>query len=639
MPSIRIFSEQSLPTSINHSTMLLQNTAPSFVRVSGSNSPQSDERTSLTQATADDREEIYRIRHDIYARELHQHQTNVAGRLTDAIDDHNIYLVARCLGTIAGFVSITPPSAPMFSIDKYVPRTALPFAFDEGLYEVRLLTVLPEHRGQNLAFLLMYAAFRWIESHGGQHIAAIGRREVLALYLKAGLQPTGQSTQSGAVTYDFLHVTIVRLRARTVGYPELLARLETRTQWGLTFPFRKPAACFHGGAFFTAIGERFDKLSRHRSIINADVLDAWFPPAPAVLESLRAELPWLLRTSPPTACSGLVNAIAEARGVSAANILPGAGSSDLIFRALRQWLTPRSHALILDPTYGEYAHVLENVIRCRVDRLALDSAAGYEVNLDRLEAALADRYDLVVLVNPNSPTGRHIPRPVIERMLRSASSSTRVWIDETYIEYAGSDQSLERFAAASENVIVCKSMSKVYALSGARVAYLCAGRHQLEELRAITPPWAVSLLAQVAAVQALGSGGYYAARHAETHRLRGELATALTALGWSVLPGIANFLLCTLPVVGPDAESVAEACRNQGLFIRNAALMGAQLGDRVVRIAVKNADTNARMVGIIAAQLAILHGAPAAAAATVACERSSVLQWPLAIQGRARATR
>ena len=168
----------------------------------------------------------------------------------------------------------------------------------------------------------------------------------------------------------------------------------------------------------------------------------------------------------------------------------------------------------------------------------------------------------------------------------------------------GSDEaSRPVVAAASENVVVCKSMSKVYALSGARVAYLCGGCHQLEELRAITPPWAVSLSGQVAAVRALGSAEYYAARYEETDALRAGFATALAGFGWSVLPGIANFLLCELPADGPNAETLVRACRTQGLYIRNAALKGAQLGDRVVRIAVKDAETNARMIGIIAAQL------------------------------------
>jgi histidinol-phosphate/aromatic aminotransferase/cobyric acid decarboxylase-like protein len=85
------------------------------------------------------------------------------------------------------------------------------------------------------------------------------------------------------------------------------------------------------------------------------VLDAWFPPSPKVLAALTDYLPWLLRTSPPTGCEGLIETIAEVRGIRRENILPGAGSSDLIFRALRQWITPTSHALILDPTYSEYA--------------------------------------------------------------------------------------------------------------------------------------------------------------------------------------------------------------------------------------------------------------------------------------------
>jgi histidinol-phosphate/aromatic aminotransferase/cobyric acid decarboxylase-like protein/GNAT superfamily N-acetyltransferase len=553
----------------------------------------------LSLADERDREAIHRIRHEVYARELGQHHINPAGHLRDALDDWNCYLVAKLGEEIGGFISITPPGRPSYSIDKYFARETLPFAFDDKLYEVRLLTVLKPHRGRELATLLMYAALRWVEAHGGEHVVAIGRREVLDLYLKAGLEPTGQSAQSGAVTYDLLHATTATLRARLREFSGLLDRLEEKTDWQLSFPFRKPTACFHGGAFFSVIGERFDSLERSPTIINADVLDAWFPPAPGVLETLGEHLPWLLRTSPPTGCEGLIETIAERRGVMAENILPGAGSSDLIFRALRQWLTPASHALILDPTYGEYAHVLERVISCTVDRLTLSREQGYEVDLPRLAAALADGYDLVVLVNPNSPTGRHVSRAQLERVLSRAPLRTRVWVDETYVEYAGPGESLERFAAQSENVIVCKSMSKVYALSGARAAYLCAGPHQLEELRAITPPWVVSLPAQVAAVRALRDPGYYSARHAETAALREGLAAQLRALGWEVLPGIANFLLCHLPEDGPDAAWIVRRCREQGLFLRDASGMGSCLGSHALRIAVKDAGTNQRMAAIL----------------------------------------
>jgi histidinol-phosphate/aromatic aminotransferase/cobyric acid decarboxylase-like protein len=357
--------------------------------------------------------------------------------------------------------------------------------------------------------------------------------------------------------------------------------------------------CFHGGAFFSAIGENFDTLERNRSIIAADVLDAWFAPAPAVIEALTDHLPWLLRTSPPTHCAGLIETIAEARGVAPENILPGAGSSDLIFRAMREWLTPASRVLILDPTYGEYAHVLEKVIGCPVARFPLRRDEGYEVSLRRLHVVLRGEWDLVVLVNPNSPTGRHIPRGAMEEMLREIPATTRVWVDETYVDYAGADESLERFAAGTKNIYVCKSMSKVYALSGARVAYLCGPRSELEPLRAITPPWVVGLPSQVAAVRALQSPGYYAARYAETHRLRETLAEDLTALGWDMVPGIANFLLCHLPSRGPAAAEIVSAARERGLYVRDAGAMGAQLGAHALRLAVKDEVTNRRMVEIL----------------------------------------
>ena len=259
--------------------------------------------------------------------------------------------------------------------------------------------------------------------------------------------------------------------------------------------------------------------------------------------------------------------------------------------------------LLLDPTYGEYAHVLGRVVGCRVDRLPLHRLDRYDVDLDVLGRAIRPDHDLVILVNPNSPTGRHVPRDDLEAFLRRRPTP-RFWVDETYVDYAGPGQSLERFAARSENVVVCKSMSKAYALSGARVAYLCAGPTQLEALRAITPPWVVGLPAQVAAVRALQDPAYYAARYAETAELRDRLADRLSrSFGWQVIPGVANFLLAHLPDEGPDAPTLVAACRDHGLFLRDAAAMGTQLGPDAIRLAVKDAATNDRMTEILARAL------------------------------------
>ena len=127
-----------------------------------------------------------------------------------------------------------------------------------------------------------------------------------------------------------------------------------------------------------------------------------------MVATLKDHLPWLISTSPPTASEGLREAIARFRGVGADNILPGAGSSDLIYLAYRQWLKKKSRVLILDPSYGEYVHILENVIHCSVHRLFLERHHDYEVDLGQLKTRARMGYDLVVLINPNNPTGRHI---------------------------------------------------------------------------------------------------------------------------------------------------------------------------------------------------------------------------------------
>ena len=563
-------------------------------------------RVVIAVANESDRKQIALMRHAIYARELGQHPTNDKGVLQDRLDVFNTYIVARLGSHVVGFVSITPPPADggngsyRYSIEKYVDREALPFAFDDALYEARLLTVAKQSRGSKMAMLLMYAALRWIEHRGGDRIVAMGRREVIGLYRKAGFTPLGIVVHSGEVEYEIMTATIGDIRSRIRPQLAAMRPVMRRTNWQLDVPFDEAECCYHGGAFFKAIGERFGALDRRTKVINADVLDAWFDPAPRVIRALREHLPWLVRTSPPTDARGLQETIAETRGVAVSNVLPGAGSSDLIYLTLRHWLKPSSRALILDPAYGEYAHVLERVIGCRVDRLELRRTDGYAVEPRHLGEQLRRDYDLVVLINPNSPTGKHIRRDVLERLIAEAPNQTRFWIDETYLEYVGTDQSLEQYSAASANTIVCKSMSKVYALSGLRAAYLCGPGRLIDELRPLTPPWAVSLPGQVAAVEALRDAPYYADRYEQTHRLRAELGRALTVeCDLGVVDGVANFLLCHLSEHGPTAAQVCVACRERDLFIRDVANLGCSLGSHAIRIAVKDATTNQRLVSIL----------------------------------------
>lgn len=555
----------------------------------------------ISLATSDDRNIIYHLRYQVYSSELMQHPPNQASIIKDSLDDFNEYIVAKINTEIVGFISITPPDKNSYSIDKYFSREKIPFEMDAATFEMRILTVLEPYRGKPIAAALMWAAFRWIQTFGGEKIVAIGRSEVLDMYLKLGFKSTGIKINVGKVAFTLIHAKVEELNTFIEkNFKTFFTKIKNRCKWSLAIDFFKPANCYHGGAFFDAIGNEFDDLDKRKNIINADVLDAWFDPAPQIKDELQNHFTWIFKTSPPTDCSGMANEIAKARGIKSANVLPGSGSSDLIFLAFREWLSPKSRVLILDPTYGEYVHVLVNIIQCQVERINLLGVNNFKLDLDELIKLSENNYDLIVIVNPNSPTGQHIPANDLKNALLKIPPSTRIWIDETYIEYCGKGQSLEQFAVQTHNTIICKSMSKVYSLSGLRAAYLCASPLLLEKLRSITPPWAVSLPAQIAAVVALKEDRYYEKCYEETHILKNEFTDELMKIkSIKVLQSKANFVLCFLPENGPDAAWVVARCKEFGLYLRDVSNMGSNFNKHTIRIAIKDKETNQRMLEII----------------------------------------
>jgi histidinol-phosphate/aromatic aminotransferase/cobyric acid decarboxylase-like protein len=348
---------------------------------------------------------------------------------------------------------------------------------------------------------------------------------------------------------------------------------------------------YHGGEFFSAIGEDFRTLERSTQIINADVLDAWFNPSPRVLSVLREHLAFLLRTSPPIYAAGVIEKLAELRGVPPECFLLGAGSSDLIFTCLPRLIERGSRVLLLDPTYSEYEHVCRKVIGTNLVRHVLSPQNSFRFRAEDLrESIRSQQPDTVILVNPNSPTGRHLSRTEMQKLIESLPGNIRLVVDETYIEYVGAAESVERLVIDHPNLLVIKSMSKVYALSGARVAYLVAAPAVADQLARFLPPWAVSLPAQVAAVEALDDPAYYTARYEETHSLRAEAVDRLRTIpGTRVYDTDLNFYLLQTEA---GLRGLVQKLKASGIFVRN-------FDNRFLRISVKSSEQNHRIIDTI----------------------------------------
>lgn len=310
-----------------------------------------------------------------------------------------------------------------------------------------------------------------------------------------------------------------------------------------------------------------------------DVLDAWFDPSPAAVAAF-SDSALAMRSSPETDGRGLIEAIAETRGLDPRCLCLGAGSSELIYRVLPT-VAGEGPAVLLDPTYSEYPYLLE-LEGVPIVRVTAAPATGFRASMDELIGAAAGA-SLVALVNPNSPTGMELGRDEVLRVHDALPPGAALWVDETYVDFAPAGTSVEADACRRRGLYVLKSLSKAYALSGLRAAYLVCHPAEAAAIAARTPPWIVGTSAQAAAVAAVRDTAYYRARWDETAERVRALAHALREMGLEVTAGALGAVLVETPA-GRTADQWAAELAQAGVIVRTPEGMGSTLGDRYVRI-------------------------------------------------------
>ena len=145
-----------------------------------------------------------------------------------------------------------------------------------------------------------------------------------------------------------------------------------------------------------------------------------------------------------------------------------------------------------------------------------------------------------------------------------------------------------------------RDRSKVYALSGLRAAYLCSNPKNIRPLKRITPPWVISLPAQIAATYALKQEDYYIKKYQETHELRDKLKLQLKLIGIDeIIPGVANFIMFHVGNDKFSASRIVNECKLKKLYLRDLSGMGTSFEDDAIRMAVKDLNTNNKMIAIL----------------------------------------
>ncbi len=265
-------------------------------------------------------------------------------------------------------------------------------------------------------------------------------------------------------------------------------------------------------------------------------------------------------------------------------IVPGAGADELILLAARAFLPPGGTAVAESPTYSMYriATLQQSAVYREVPRV-LPSA---EFPTEALSAAARDA-EVTWLCVPHNPIGDRPATADIDAVVSSAAGITV--IDAAYAEFAGDRWG--EYAAASPGVVVLGTLSKAFALAGARVGYAVARPDLADAIDRLRPPGSVASISVALALRALSETGWML-EHVElvTH-LRASLAAGLAGLGLTPRPSETNFVLVSL---GAEATAVAERLMRRGIVVRTFPAEHP-LADQI-RFTVRRADQQDRML-------------------------------------------
>ena len=291
---------------------------------------------------------------------------------------------------------------------------------------------------------------------------------------------------------------------------------------------------------------------------------------------------------PDPFCRALRRAIAARNAVTPQQVFCGNGAADVLYR-LMLTLVPKK-ILLPAPTFAEYEEAAQ-LVGSEIVRFPLGS--DLTVTQAYWDAVTPD-IDLVVLCNPNNPTGRTAQPELMRRIVQKcAENSVYLIVDECFNDFLldAEQHSLSGLLEAFPCLILLRAYTKMFAVPGVRFGWcMTADRTVIDGLYRAGQPWNVSVIAQACAEAAAKQNGWRDQTARRIAEERAYLIDGLRSCGVRVYPGEANFLL-----FHSSDEKLDEKLRKQGIMIRNCSNYRG-LGPGFYRAAVKTRDASEKLL-------------------------------------------
>lgn len=304
-----------------------------------------------------------------------------------------------------------------------------------------------------------------------------------------------------------------------------------------------------------------------------------FPPLPAVVEAVTTAVAGTNRY-PDNGAVVLTGALARRYGVDPAQVAAGCGAVAICQELAQAYNDPGTSIAFAWRSFEMYP-LLARVAAARAVQVPLvpgrPGGSPDTHDLVALAEAIDDTTRLVFVCNPNNPTGTAVRRPELERFLDAVPAETLVVLDEAYREFVTDPQVPDgvELMRGRPNVAVLRTFSKAWGLAGLRVGYLLAEDPAVAEaVRKTHLPFSVGMVAQAAAVAALGSEDEVRARCAAVVTERERLTGALRDRGLEVSDSQANFVW--LPT-GERTAELAAALESRAVITRPFAGEGIRV--------------------------------------------------------------
>ncbi len=292
---------------------------------------------------------------------------------------------------------------------------------------------------------------------------------------------------------------------------------------------------------------------------------------------------------PDRHAGGIRRLLAERHAVAPEQVVLGNGAAELLQVAALALLTPGDEVVMPWPSYPLYPLM---AARARAKPVSVSTKGDDDHHCASLAGAITERTRALVICNPNDPTGHYLPAAELGRLLAVLPERVYVLLDEALVHFQDAEEqdACLRLVDAFPRLLVVRTFSKVYGLSGLRTGYAVGTDADL--LGTIAPVLGVNALSQAAVEHALRTGDDEVRRRRESVSFeRARLLAALGDLKVDADPSQANFIW--LSAKGMEGAELADRLRRQGVIVAAGGPLGA---DDHVRATVRDAPATDRLM-------------------------------------------